>query len=926
MNKTQFCAAALLVSLLAHGPAAAKSKLDAARDLLVSGKYPAAEKAFRKLGATGRAGLAQVLLETGRYEKAARVGKQARGKQRAAALASAAWALHELGRTQQAIALLKPLAKRRKAFVARITLAQLYHRTGQQALAKSIFDGFYDDYGNGKIDKKSAAQLTYVAIACRYTDNFRDASDTFGDAVKADGRFFLASLHWAEISLEKYEAGYAEKHYNRVLKVNPNHAEALVGMANTILTQSNNVRKAERMLERALKTNPNSIDARVVQAQILADNEQHREAEALLAKALKKNPKHLRALTVLAASHFLRDDNAGFRKLQRQIFAINKRYSAFYRLVMMLARRHHRYAETIKLGKEALKRNPEDYYSMAAMGTNYLRLGDDKKGVEWLKKSWAGDKYNVRAYNLLNLFDDVISKHYVFVRTKHFRLRVHKDEAKVIKRLVEPVLERAYGVYVKKYKFRPKHPITVEFFQDPSHYAVRTIGLPGLSALGVCFGPVITTTSPLLGRFNWGQVLWHELNHVFTIQITRSRVPRWLTEGLADLEPTLINSWWKRENDFDIYKALRSGRLHGLASMNSAFTRARSLHDMVVAYYQGSLMAAYLVKRWGMNKMLAALKAYGRGQTTAQILPRITGLSLAELDKQFRQHELSRLSFYNKNWYVDIGAYRDLPKYREAAQKRPKDGKAQAAYALSLRMHGKIRAAKAAAAAAQQLLPNDPLVLYVAAQMPELKPREREALLAKILKRGIDSYQVRLALGRAALARKDLKTAAKHLDRAKVLDPERGHPYYLLARAYQNAKRDVDAIRELKKLAALQQQSFGPIARLVVMLSKRNDWAGVRKYGAKAYYINPGSASLHTYLAKAFMQKAPRLALSRAKWHLDTALMTKPQKKSIVAELHVALAELYLLKHDKRRARQHFNKAKAADPDLPELSKLQSRL
>jgi hypothetical protein len=159
-----------------------------------------------------------------------------------------------------------------------------------------------------------------------------------------------------------------------------------------------------------------------------------------------------------------------------------------------------------------------------------------------------------------------------------------------------------------------------------------------------------------------------------------------------------------------------------------------------------------------------------------------------------------------------------------------------------------------------------------------------------------------------------------------VLDPERGTPYYLLARAYDKAKRDVDAIRELKKLAALQQQSFGPIAKLVIMLAKRKDWAGVRTYGAKAYYIQPGSAKLHKVLAQAFMAKAPRRALTRAKWHLDTALMNKPQNKGVLAGLHAAMAELYLLRRDKRRAREHFNKAKAADPDLPELSKLRSRL
>ena len=40
------------------------------------------------------------------------------------------------------------------------------------------------------------------------------------------------------MSLEKYEAGYAEQHYGKVLKINPNHARALIGMAEVKLAQT----------------------------------------------------------------------------------------------------------------------------------------------------------------------------------------------------------------------------------------------------------------------------------------------------------------------------------------------------------------------------------------------------------------------------------------------------------------------------------------------------------------------------------------------------------------------------------------------------------------------------------------------------------------------------------------------------------------
>ncbi len=936
--------AAMLVAagLLATAATAEARSLDHARKLLLGGKYAAAEEAFKSLarskGGPAWLGVGRVQLETGRYAEAAKSAlKAARGKNRAKTGVAALTLLGEVqrarGDSKAAIgtfnqAISAGRHRKPKPYRAMILLGLTYHQTGQRGLAKAIFDSFYDDYGDGTIAKSNAEHLTYVAMACRYTDNFRDASDVFADATKADATQVEAFVRWAEVSLEKYEAGYAEKHYQRALAVNPHHARALVGLAQVVLEQSNDVRAAEKLLRKALKTNPSSVIARVVQAQMLIDNEEYLKGEGLLKQALKRDPRHLAALTMLATSHYLRDDAAGFARLKKKVLGINPKHSRFFHTVVKLAVRHHRYAESIKLGLEALKIDPQDPYALADLGTNHLRIGDDQTGLKYLQRAWQGDKYNVRNYNLLNLFEQDVAKHYEFVRTKHFRLRVHKSEKALITRIVAPLLERAYGTYQRKYRFTPKLPIVVEFFQDPQHYAVRTVGLPGLSALGVCFGPVITTTSPLAGRFNWGQVLWHELNHVFTIQLSRSRVPRWLTEGLADMEPALVRKEWKRENDFDIYKALRSGRLHGLASMNSAFTRARSLHDMVVAYYQGSLMAIHLVKHWGLSKVIAGLRRYGRGEGTDKVLPSITGLSLAALDKRFRAAELKRLAHYNRNWYADLAAYGDLAARRKQADAKPNDGPLQAAYAAALYVAGKKRAAAAAVERALKAAPRERLALMIGAQLA-LAKRDRglaKGRLAALVSAGGDGYAARLALGQLPLLNKDLKTAVKHLAAAKRFDPEQGRPYQMLYRAYLKAGKTDRAISELKRLAWLQQQSFGPIAKLVTMLHQRQDHAGVRKYGQMAYYIAPGSVTLHGHLADAYLAKAPRVDLKRAAWHLDTALMTKPADKSVVAGLHVKYAKLHLLRRDKRQARSHYQKARKADPDLPELRQLKQKL
>ena len=88
---------------------------------------------------------------------------------------------------------------------------------------------------------------------------------------------------------------------------------------------------------------------------------------------------------------------------------------------------------------------------------------------------------------------------------------------------------------------RRKGPILVEIFPEHDDFAVRTIGLPGIDgALGACFGRVVVDgladarVSP--GEFSWHATEWHELAHVFTLQLSNYRVPRWLTEGISVFE------------------------------------------------------------------------------------------------------------------------------------------------------------------------------------------------------------------------------------------------------------------------------------------------------------------------------------------------------------------------------------------------------
>src|SRR6185369_4244461 len=94
-----------------------------------------------------------------------------------------------------------------------------------------------------------------------------------------------------------------------------------------------------------------------------------------------------------------------------------------------------------------------------------------------------------------------------------------------------------------KYGLKLERPVQVEVYPDHEDFAVRTLGMPRLGALGVTFGYAIAMDSPS-GSFHWASTLWHEMSHVYTLTLTKHRVPRWFTEGLAVHEETAVSPEW----------------------------------------------------------------------------------------------------------------------------------------------------------------------------------------------------------------------------------------------------------------------------------------------------------------------------------------------------------------------------------------------
>jgi cellulose synthase operon protein C len=196
------------------------------------------------------------------------------------------------------------------------------------------------------------------------------------------------------------------------------------------------------------------------------------------------------------------------------------------------------------------------------------------------------------------------------------------------------------ATYEQKYKIKLTGPVEVVVYPNHEDFAVRTLGMPGLGALGVTFGRVVAMDSPSgrpPGDFNWGSTLWHEMSHVYILSITNDRVPRWFTEGLAVHEETQASPEWGDRITPDVVAALRDKKLLPVADLDRGFVRPDYPAQVIVSYYQAGRICDYIQSRWSAGKLLDMVHAYAELKTTPEVIQQALGMTPEEFDKQFQQ-------------------------------------------------------------------------------------------------------------------------------------------------------------------------------------------------------------------------------------------------------------------------------------------------
>ena len=209
-------------------------------------------------------------------------------------------------------------------------------------------------------------------------------------------------------------------------------------------------------------------------------------------------------------------------------------------------------------------------------------------------------------------------------------VRVHPDEAPVLKEYVLSLAQEALDALSASYNMEVEGPILVEVFPRHDDFAVRNLGLPGMiGALGACFGRVVTMDSPRArppGDFNWRATLWHEMAHVITLQMSAQRVPRWLTEGISVYEEQRARPAWGRDQEMTFARALNEDRVLALSELNAGFSRPDTIS---LAYFQASVLVEHIVDAYGeaaLHELVAKHALDGRAVVSSGHVAAFRGL------------------------------------------------------------------------------------------------------------------------------------------------------------------------------------------------------------------------------------------------------------------------------------------------------------
>jgi len=351
----------------------------------------------------------------------------------------------------------------------------------------------------------------------------------FNRALKNDPNCREAYLAAASLALDKQDYELAANQYRKALQRFGDDPDMHCGLAKAFYHSDRGA--MVKSLDTALHLAPNHVPALLLLAEHQIDCEDYAAASKSLDRAAAVNPRHPETWACRCVLAHLANDPKAVEQTRASALKDWPTNPQVDHLIGRKLSQDYRFAEGAAYQRQALKFDPDYLPAKIQLAQDLLRLGNEQEGWAMANEVHNQDAYNVQAYNLVNLRDHLSS--FKTLQGNQFVVRMDEREAALYGDVVVDLLQQARSQLCEKYGLELGHSVIVELFPEQQDFAVRTFGLPGGDGfLGVCFGNVITANSPKAERpFNWQATLWHEFCHVVTLNLTRNKMPRWLSDS-----------------------------------------------------------------------------------------------------------------------------------------------------------------------------------------------------------------------------------------------------------------------------------------------------------------------------------------------------------------------------------------------------------
>jgi tetratricopeptide (TPR) repeat protein len=632
-------------------------------------------------------------------------------------------------------------------------------------------------------------------------------------AKKAAPEYRESYLAIGNLALKKNDFKLAGKIFGEAVQKFPKDAEMHFGLAQAFASGDSEV--MDEAIQTTLDLNTNHVGARLLLVDNQIDAEEYAEADEMLKDIERVNPVHPEAWAYRAVLAHLRPDEAAERKARAKALEFWTNNPAVDHLIGKKLSQKYRFAEAAACQRRALEFDPDFLSAKNQLAQDLLRLGDEEEGWKLAEQVNNDDPYDVVAYNLATLKDNLAK--FTTLINPHFTVRMEPREAAIYGDRVLDLLERARAHLTEKYGLELTNRVKVEIFDKQKDFAIRTFGLPGGAGfLGVCFGNVITANSPATrttSAANWEAILWHEFCHVVTLNLTKNKMPRWLSEGISVYEERQANPAWGERLTPNYRGFLLGDELTPVGEMSAAFLKAKNPLMLQFAYYQSSLVVEYLVDHFGLENLRAILADLAAGKPINDTIAAHTA-PMKQLEKDFTQFA------------------------RERAAKTGGD--------LSFEKPGK------AITSSEKSLH----------EFSEKNPTNYYALIAKA--------KALIAGKKFAEAVEPLKTVVEKFPEDTGATSARN----LLASAYRGLKDEERERETLDQIAALESDEPEVYQRLMELESARRNWAGVFTNAARFLAVNPLVPAPYRFRAEAaekLGQKSAAIDSYRTALKLDPA-------------------------------------------------------